>query len=656
MRSLFGLSLRHFGGEWAISQVLVGGGRVTPSPVGYAYQRRIAELLDGFGDGFVVLDSDWRVVECNAAAERHFKAAGKVLKGRTLADFAPSMIPGELSQTLTRVMVERCSLQGEAESEIRPGRWLAFRAFPVEDGIGIGFRDVTEVQARRRKHREQAERLAKALARVEELESRHAFLLELSDTLRLLDDPEAILAAASKMAGERFDACRVGYAQLTPDDRSIIVGGNWTREGVESYGKKAFPKEVFGAKAIKHLQAGKTVAVEDVNTDDRTSDQTRTYAGMKVRAFVAIPLLTEGRMVATFTVMADSVRHWKADEIRLIQEVAARTWATLQRGHSERALRESEARFRSMADCAPAPVWVTSADGGIEFVNQALATGMNQPPDKLLGDTWLDLIHPDDRPHVLASRAEARKTLAPYTFEARMRRPDGVYRVIRATSRPRVDEHGVFQGYVGMSLDVTDARKAEERQNLLIKELNHRVKNTLASVQSIVHQILRKDAAEIDTRRRITERLIALSSAHDVLTRQNWEHADFMEVVCEAIRPYTDPQAPRIELSGPPVKLAPSVAVAVAMALHELGTNAVRHGALSAPSGHVRISWRHLDGGVIEMEWRERGGPILSGPPTETGFGSRLLESLVGELGKPAELEFTPTGLVCRLCAPVARN
>jgi PAS domain S-box-containing protein len=297
---------------------------------------------------------------------------------------------------------------------------------------------------------------------------------------------------------------------------------------------------------------------------------------------------------------------------------------------------------------------VTGADGGVEFVNQAYSQTLEAPAEQLLGDVWLDGVHPEDLDRLLALREEAWRDKSAYAFEVRMMHPGGQYRTMRISCRPRLDDHGTFQGYVGMSFDVTDLRQAEERQSILINELNHRVKNTLATVQSIIHQVLRKDPMQAETRMRITERLLALSSAHDVLTRQNWQYADLTDVIREAILPYTDPQTPRIELSGPPVKLAPNVSVAMSMALHELGTNALRHGALSAPSGRVLINWRIAETGAMELEWRERGGPRLGGPPTETGFGSRVLNGLIAEFGKAAELEFTPTGLLCRLTAPVA--
>lgn len=642
-------------GEQTISQVSVRGARDTPPPAAYAYERRIAELLDGFGDGFVVVDPDWRVQVCNAAARRYFKSADSELVGRTLSELSPGRTTGDLTRALTRVMADRCAIQGEAESEAHPGRAVAFRMFPVENGVAIGFRDITDQRDRRRSNRVQSEDLSAALSRVEELESRHAFLLQLTDTLRTLDAPEAILAAASTLIGERLKASRAGYAAMTADGKSMVVGGNWTRAGVESFTHRTFPREVFGIKAIEQLQAGKLVHVSDVSADKRTADRCATYEAMDVRAFISVPLLRNGRMDASFSVMAADAREWSDDDIRLVEEVAARTWTTLQRARSELALRESEARFRSVADCAPSPVWVTSAAGEVEFVNRAYSQSLEEPAENLLGQKWMNLVHPDDWERVLARRDEARANREAYTFESRMLQPDGQYRVMRISSRPRLDDHGVFQGYVGMSFDVTDLRRAEERQNVLIKELSHRVKNTLATVQSIIHQVLRKDPVQVETRLRITDRLIALSSAHDVLTRQNWQYADLLEIIREATRPYTDPQTSRIELAGPPARLAPGVAVAMAMALNELGANAVRHGALSAPSGSVTITWRVADTGMLELEWRERGGPRVGGPPAETGFGSRVLQGLIAEFGKAAELEFTPNGVLCRLTAPVAK-
>jgi two-component sensor histidine kinase len=200
-----------------------------------------------------------------------------------------------------------------------------------------------------------------------------------------------------------------------------------------------------------------------------------------------------------------------------------------------------------------------------------------------------------------------------------------------------------------------DAR--DQHQRLLINELNHRVKNTLATVQSIAHQTLPRSAVAVEARDLLTSRLLALSAAHNVLTRENWEGADAADVVAEAIRPYDDPGDGRFEVDGPPLRLGPGAALALSMALHELATNAAKYGALSTPmgeGGRVAIHWRlDAEQGFI-MEWRERGGPRVT-PPARRGFGSRLLQQgLAIELGGAAELIFAPEGLVCVIRAPLA--
>jgi two-component sensor histidine kinase len=224
---------------------------------------------------------------------------------------------------------------------------------------------------------------------------------------------------------------------------------------------------------------------------------------------------------------------------------------------------------------------------------------------------------------------------------------------MRAAAQPRFDDSGVFQGYVGLAVDVTEQRRADERQRLLINELNHRVKNTLATVQSLAHQTLREGVPTREGRQRLTDRLLALSAAHNVLTQENWEAADVADIVREAMRPYDVVRPPRIRAQGPPVRVAPNVALALSMALHELATNAVKYGALSVDEGRVSLTWA-VSEGRLHVTWRETGGPPVV-KPSATGFGSRLLiHGLAAELRAPAEILYEPSGLVCHLTAPVA--
>ena len=316
-------------------------------------------------------------------------------------------------------------------------------------------------------------------------------------------------------------------------------------------------------------------------------------------------------------------------------------------------LAESEQRFRAMADSAPSPVWVTDQDGGLVFANQAFCQLADMSLAELMGDGWVAVLHPEDRARVAASRAAALDVLGPNAWEGRFRVAGGDWRWMRTASSARFDEAGAFQGYVGMAMDVTDTRRAEDHQRLLINELNHRVKNTLATIQSLARQTLRDGVPIRDGRERLTDRLLALSAAHNVLTRENWEGADLREIAREAVRPYDDAGG-RIGMCGPVARLAPNVALALSMALHELATNALKYGALSAPDGHVTLDWSlNAAGDGIDLVWRETGGPPVT-PPTAKGFGSRLLAGLAGELGAPADVSYPPDGVVCRLQAPVA--
>jgi len=197
------------------------------------------------------------------------------------------------------------------------------------------------------------------------------------------------------------------------------------------------------------------------------------------------------------------------------------------------------------------------------------------------------------------------------------------------------------------------ARKAiEARQKLLLDELNHRVKNTLATVQSIAAQSLRQgDVASV--RQNFEDRLIALSQAHNLLTRDGWRGASLAELADTELRPYARAGAERVRLAGPEVWLAPNTAVAIGMALHELTTNAVKYGALSVDAGRVEVSWsvEGLDAETdrVRILWVEVGGPTVH-KPTRRGFGSRLIVGgLAHELDGEVELEFPAGGVVCRI-------
>ncbi len=202
--------------------------------------------------------------------------------------------------------------------------------------------------------------------------------------------------------------------------------------------------------------------------------------------------------------------------------------------------------------------------------------------------------------------------------------------------------------------DVTDRVLAEQRQKLLLDELNHRVKNTLATVQAIADQTLRTTEDPAAFQRAFEARLMALSATHNLLTARNWQEADLREVAQIEFRPY-GPE--RYRLGGPRVALSSSQALALGLLFHELATNAAKYGALSAASGRVDVTWRVRDGATgkeLAIDWTERGGPPVE-TPKRRGFGSRLIQrSLKGQLGGAAHLDFAAEGLRCEMRLPLS--
>ena len=204
--------------------------------------------------------------------------------------------------------------------------------------------------------------------------------------------------------------------------------------------------------------------------------------------------------------------------------------------------------------------------------------------------------------------------------------------------------------------DETAAKKAEEQRVLLLNELNHRVKNTLATVQSVAEQTLRSAGVEPGVRHDLTRRLLALSRAHNVLVEENWAGADLRTLINDSLAPHD--QAPsRIDLEGPPVRLHPSQAVSLSLAFHELATNAAKYGALSAVGGEIEIRWNLAHNGqgerFLTMLWREHGGPLVT-PPTRAGFGSRLIRhTFAGTQGGRADVAFPPEGARCVMVLPL---
>ncbi|MBF9234313.1 sensor histidine kinase [Microvirga alba] len=273
------------------------------------------------------------------------------------------------------------------------------------------------------------------------------------------------------------------------------------------------------------------------------------------------------------------------------------------------------------------------------------------------GEEFARLIHPEDLAHVDAVIRDAKaQGSAEYEFRAIL--PDGAVRWMYARCRmirdPKTHPSPLM---VGACLDVTERKLGQERQNLLVHELNHRVKNTLSVVQSLALQTLRGSDSLDAFKEAFQARLFALSATHNILTQELWESACMREILCAELEPYGGIDERRVCAAGDSIRLTPRQALTFGMAFHELATNAVKYGALSAPQGSVDIAWRTEPDStgkpLLKVDWVEKNGPPVR-EPARKGFGSKLIErGIRHELDGSLDMRFHPEGLRCSFAVPL---
>ncbi|EDP65745.1 sensor histidine kinase, putative [alpha proteobacterium BAL199] len=271
-------------------------------------------------------------------------------------------------------------------------------------------------------------------------------------------------------------------------------------------------------------------------------------------------------------------------------------------------------------------------------------------------ELFLNSVHPDDSQRLNKAIQKALMDGGDLAEEYRLIQADGTARWVLARGHCFHDDHNQPLRFPGAVIDITERKEAEEHRKLLVNELNHRVKNMLASVQAIANQTLRNGVSIAEGRAVFGDRLIALSRAQDVLIGELGAGAEIASVIKTAIEPLAG-DAERLRIDGPGVQLSPRAALSLSMAVHELCTNAAKYGALSKPEGHVDVRWS-LDMGEdgerhLSLRWTETGGPTVS-PPQRKGFGSRLIEhALATELNGAVSLDYARAGLVCTIEAPL---
>lgn len=275
--------------------------------------------------------------------------------------------------------------------------------------------------------------------------------------------------------------------------------------------------------------------------------------------------------------------------------------------------------------------------------------GVDQASFKIGLDSVQAMIHPEDweRLRSVGRRmAEGARTLQ---IDFRVVQPSGKIRWCTGTAAASFGADGRLVRVSGVTTDVTERKEADERQDLLAREVDHRARNALAVVQSIV-RLTRASSVE-DYTASVEGRIKALARAHALLSDARWHSADLKALVVEELAPYRAGDADKVEISGPNIALLPHMAQGLALALHELATNAAKHGALSSPAGKVSVSWQPLSE-TLALHWGESGGPRIA-PPAARSFGLKVIRaSIENQLGGETVFDWQPTGVQCTLSIP----
>jgi PAS domain S-box-containing protein len=315
------------------------------------------------------------------------------------------------------------------------------------------------------------------------------------------------------------------------------------------------------------------------------------------------------------------------------------------------ALRRSERRFRTLVENIPQLVWRSAPLGRRTWGSPQweVFTGLSPEQSRELG--WLEAIHPDDRDRTLEAWHEAERS-GSLNVEHRTRRvADGEYRWFQTRGTRINDADEGTTEWLGTSTDVHDLRRALERQQVLIRELHHRTRNLLGIVNAIAHQTIVRSSSFADFTDRFYSRIAALGRVQTLVARTDAAELSLRELVETEVRAHAPEGAERIGIEGPAVMLNEKAGETLALALHELATNAVKYGALSTPAASLSVRWK-IEQGSLALEWREQGVPIANGERRQ-GYGRQLIEvALPFALGATTRFDLEPDGLSCLIELP----
>jgi PAS domain S-box-containing protein len=451
--------------------------------------------------------------------------------------------------------------------------------------------------------------------------------------------------ARDATALKALDMARAHLAAIVESSEDAIISK--TLDGVVTTWNRG-AEHIFGYTAEDMIgQSIRRLVPEDRATEE-DEILARLERGERIPAFETVRRHKDGSPVLVSVTLSPILSH----DGRI---VGASTIARDVRGiyETQEQLRESDARFRALADSISHFAWMADAKGWVFWYNQRWYDYTGTTLDEMQGWGWKAVHHPDHLDRVLRSIQRSLDTGGPWEDTHPLRGADGDYRWFLSRALPIRDEQGRVTRWFGTNTDITEQKEREDHIGLLMREVNHRAKNLLAVVQAIARQTATANPTDfID---RFQERIQGLAASQDLLISSGWRGAGIVDLICSQLAHFESLIGSRILLIGPELTLTAEASQALGMVLHELGTNAGKYGALSSDEGTVQVDWHERgveDQCELVMRWRESGGPPVEAPERR-GFGSVVIERMMeSSLSATTQLEFAREGVRWRLQAP----
>jgi len=490
---------------------------------------------------------------------------------------------------------------------------------------------------------------------------RLTLLTRIANSFMLADSPQRNLKAtfatvAAEIGAEYY--FNFSFDETKPDFLTLESSG-----GLEPSQEIDFRRIEIGWFVCGRVAASRRpLVIENVHSSD--DEPTAPLRMLGARAYAGVPLSAHGHLFGTIGFASTRKAGFSEEDIELLKMLADQCAAMLDRDRLLESLRKSEARYRTALAAGRAGTWETDvvartrtwSTDGMALFGLDLVDGRGRVGGE--ADEYVAALHPDDR-HLAQRFHELADEQDSFPAEYRVVRPDGS--IVWLWGYGQVIARGAdgkAERLISIMVDITERKKTEDHIKFLLLEVSHRAKNLLSVIQAIAGQTVRSAGSLEEFETRFSSRLHGLAASHDILVSQSWQGAPLGDLVRLQLAPFVDVGGSRLELVGPNVVLAARAAQAIGLALHELATNAAKHGALSIPTGKVRVSWTFEEIGdhprPLRLSWAELGGPPAA-PPSKKGFGYLVIERMAASaVSGEVAMEFSPAGLRWVLTIPAA--